>query len=266
MSNTNKTIWILWAWRIAFTAFATLWIGNSALAQVELVEQLPYETETLYESVDGAAKCGCDQSPPRNIRSGLPCRTHRGKICGVVSGVKHSAAMLSHRESPTGDMGLHFPYQATQMYYYRRPYNHLHVPIHVQESNQSAARSVIGENLGYSNQIFDQAHELAEAYLNSEGLEVDKDGLLEYVDYKKHQQDRLAWEAKPEYEAEQRTEQRVILAPADDEEGLNNKTSGQEVIMPSNLSVSKDRVSLIRLQSGFSARHRTIADAIAKSP
>jgi len=262
MSNTNKIHRILWAWRIAFTIFATLWTGNFALAQVELVERLPFENS--YQFDEDVAQCGCDQSPPGKIRNGLPCGTHRAKVCGVVSGVKRSAAMLSHRESPTGDMSLHFPYQATQMYYYRRPYNHHHVPIHVQESNNSSARSSVGENLGYSNQIFDQAHELVEAYLNSEGLKVDEDGLLEYVDWKKHQQDRLAWEAKPVYQAEQQVEQRVIPAAADaDDDGLNNKSSEQEVIVPSDLSVSEDRVRLIRLQSGFSA---TTADATAESP
>lgn len=263
---------MLRAWRIGFTAIATLWAGNSVLAQVELVEPLPFEVsgQVSGQFSDDIAQCECSESSPGKIRSGVLCRKHNGKVCGIVSGVKQNVAMLSHRESPTGNMSLHFPYRATQMYYYRRPYNYQHVPTHLQESEMSAARSLIGNNLGYSNQIFDQAHESVEAYLNTEGLQIDKDGLLEYVDWKDHQQDRLAWEAKPGYEVEQRVEQRVEQlvpsVPASDEQLLNSTSSTEKSNQPQDLPESEDRVMLIQLQDGFSAFQRERSDVPTESP
>ena len=120
-------------------------------------------------------------------------------------------------------MGLHFPYQANQMYYYRRPYNDIHVPTHVGESKDSPAQSTFGRNLGYSNQIFERVHEAGEEYHEAQqGGGIENDGLLEFVDWNKHRQSRLNWEATPRYQSEYHDDS----FPFFNQEVMNRKPEG----------------------------------------
>jgi hypothetical protein len=191
MVNAKTICWKTWAQRVGFAAIAVLCAGASVFAQEHLVEE--GSPDVSYQCSNCEDQCECDQ---RKAIGGLS-RPLGGKVCNWISGVKHNATMLGQREAPRGDMSLHFPYQLTQMYYYRRPYNHQHVPSHLAEPKGSPDQSTLGENLVYSNQIFEQAHESAEAYFSVQNQELEKDGLLEHVDWRKHQQERLKWEAAP---------------------------------------------------------------------
>lgn len=198
MVNTNKTFRRTLGQPFGVTVIALVWIGTSLVAQGQWVEDA--FPDVSFESSELAA-CGCQEV----TLCGLLHRNN-GKRNGLCSRAKQNVALLSHRETPPGNMGLHFPYQATQMYYYRRPYNDYHVPGHLAESKGSPAESALGENLGYSNHIFEQAHESAELYFDAGVSEHGEDGLMEYVDWRNHQQQRLDWEATPTYHVEQRAE------------------------------------------------------------
>lgn len=193
--------------RIVFAITGVIAIG---LASVSLGQ--------FHES--GAVPCGgCQGHVAR-------CGLGNCSLAGYAAGVRDSAAILRHRETPPGNMGLHFPYHANQMYYYRRPYNDYHVPTHVEESRNSSAQSSFGGNLGYSNQIFEQAHSAAEEYHNSLSFgEAEEDGLLEFVDWTKHRQSRLNWESIPRYHSEQQSNPYPYL----NEEVMNQRPSrGQD--------------------------------------
>lgn len=135
--------------------------------------------------------------------------------------------VLRNPETPPGNMGLHFPYQANQMYYYRRPYNDIHVPTHVAESQDSPSQSTFGRGFGYSNQVFERAHETAEQYHNAlqrRGGGIEKDGLLEFVDWAEHRQSRLNWEAIPRYNSGHQD----YSFPSLNEEVMNRKSTGPQ--------------------------------------
>lgn len=195
MVNKNKALRRTLGNLIGVTVIALVWIGTSFAAHGQWREDA---STVSFQSSEFAA-CGCD-----GAKLGGFSRRSSGRRVGPVSRAKQNVALLSHRETPPGNMGLHFPYQATQMYYYRRPYNDYHVPGHLAESKGSPAESTLGENLGYSNHIFEEAHESAELYFGKEIPENEVDGLLEYVDWQEHQQQRLNWEGAPNYHVEQR--------------------------------------------------------------
>ena len=190
--------------RIVFAVTGTIAIG---MASVSLGQ--------FHES--GAVPCGgCQGHVAR-------CGLGNWSLAGYAAGVRDSAAILRHRETPPGNMGLHFPYQANQMYYYRRPYNDIHVPTHVRESKDSPAQSTFGRNLGYSNQIFERVHEAGEEYHEAQqGGGIENDGLLEFVDWNKHRQSRLNWEATPRYQSEYNDDS----FPFFNEEVMNRKPEG----------------------------------------
>lgn len=181
-------------YNVAFIALVS--IGTSLVAQGQWEDgaylSASFETEEL-------AACGCDEAGSSTYSDYSSRNTRRRS--GPVSRAKQNVAFLHHRETPPGNMGLHFPYQATRLYYYRRPYNDHHVPGHLVESKGSPAESALGEHLGYSNHIFEQAHESAELQFEAGVSEHQEDGLLEYVDWRSHQQQRLNWEASPSYDA-----------------------------------------------------------------
>lgn len=260
MSNTYKTLAEILVWRIGVTVIATIGIANSVTAQVEFANQ---ESSAIsQQSCDDVAQCKFHQSWLGKATNRLPCRARGRRTGGVVAGVKQTAAMLSHRETPLGDMSLHFPYQATHMYYYRRPYNDYHVQRHLDQSKDSPARSSLGENLGYSNQIFEQAHESVEVYLNSEGLELEEDGLLEYADWKQHQQDRLIWESPHRYHADAEglslpTEDLALpLEDEEPEEVLNENADNRINFVMSDRSGDEEQVAAdpLNFEEGFSVR------------
>ena len=189
--------------RVIFSVTGVLAIGVSSVSLAQFHESDFYSTGSYLDSCQSS---GCEIASHECAGcQATSARLGGGKIAGYVSGVRYNAAILKHRETPPGNMGLHFPYQANQMYYYRRPYNDFHVPMHVGESKDSPARSTFGENLGYSNQIFERAHEAAEQYHEAQatsGGGIEKDGLLEFVDWRKHRQSRLNWEATPRYHSD----------------------------------------------------------------
>lgn len=190
-----------WVQRICVALLAAISFGIPSIAQGQFAGQ----ASLITSHSDYVSQCGCQTCPTVAAGARAPCQGCNGKVGALVSGVKRNAAMLSHRETPPGNMGLHFPYQATQMYYYRRPYNDFHVPPHIDESRSGPNQSTFGDRLGYSNQIFDQVHKSSEEYHNAQyGAELEKDGLLEFVDWKGHQQKRLIWEAAPRYQSEHR--------------------------------------------------------------
>lgn len=244
-------------------------MGNSVSAQVQLVRPTPSE-------ILGQCECDTAQLAPaapllEKTKFGLPWRSRSGKVGELVSGIKQTAAILGHRESPTGNMGLHFPYQATQMYYYRRPYNHHHVPSHLGESRHRTAAGSLGESFGYSNQIFDQAHEWVEAHLNSQGLENNRDGLLEYVDWKTHYQKRLVWEAEPDHEDKQHAEFRVpvgaTLSADNAETQFDNQTNQQKEPQtpPASLGVEDGPIH-VNFQDVSLSHQRSAGGPTAESP
>jgi hypothetical protein len=200
MNTTNRTLPKFSAWQIGVAIIATICTVNSATAQVQFANE--ESSSVSLQSSNGVTHGDFSESWLSKATNRLPCCGHRGRACGVVAGVKQSAAMLSHRETPLGDMGLHFPYHATQMYYYRRPYNDHHVRRQLEQSLGSLGYSALGGNLGYSNQVFQDAHQSVEGYLNSEGIKLEEDGLLEYTDWKQHQLNRLTWETPPRYQAD----------------------------------------------------------------
>lgn len=265
MSIANKTLHKTLAWRIGAAVIVAICTGNSVTAQVEFADQESFSI--LQQSSDGVTPCDFHQCWLGKAPNRLPCQGKGRRIGGVVAGVKQSAAMLSHRETPLGDMGLHFPYQATQMYYYRRPYNSHHVPRQLNQSQGSTALSAFGKDLGYSNQIFEEAHQSVEGYLNSEGIKLEEDGLLEYADWKQHQLGRLTWETPPRYHAEAQ-DPSFPVENEEPEEALIEKAGNRvsfvrrdrapddEQVMPNPLNPNK----------GFSALRAGPTQPAAKSP
>jgi len=164
-----------WLRGIGIATVSTLLISISVIANGQC-------TQCDVGFRDCASRCQLGAAHQLAGRRGLA-----GGGRGALAGARQNVALLAHRETPPGNMGLHFPYNATQMYYYRRPYNDFHVPMHLGESRDGPAQSTFGQGLGYSNQIFEQ-----------------KDGLLEFVDWRDHRQERQIWESTPRYHSEYR--------------------------------------------------------------
>ena len=184
--------------RIVFAATGVIALASSSVSPAQFVESDFYPTDSC---IDCCQHDGCEFASQHRCVS-CP-RIGGGNLAGYVSGVRSSAAILRHRDTPPGNMGLRFPYQANQMYYYRRPYNDYHVPTHVRESQDSPAQSTFGRNLGYSNQIFEHVHSTAAEYHEShlrQGGGIEKDGILEFVDWPEHRQSRLTWQETPRYQ------------------------------------------------------------------
>jgi len=185
-----------WLRRIEIATVSTLLISFSAVASGQQCTQ-----------------CGValsDWGPRSQLGAAHRLAGERGLVGGgggALASARQNVATLVHRETPPGNLGLHFPYTATQMYYYRRPYNDFHVAQHLGESRDSPAQSTLGQGLGYSSQIFEQVHNATEGYYNSQyGTELDKDGLLEFVDWRDHRQEqKLSGSSSgfgPEYNSE----------------------------------------------------------------
>ena len=243
----NQTQTRNWVRRIAIAAVSVL-IGGAAIAHGQCTD-----CAGGYQSSFPRCQLG------RHLLTGQ--QGLAGGAGGFLEGAKQNAALLRHRETPPGNMGLHFPYNATQMYYYRRPYNDFHVPTHVSESRHGATRSTFGRGLGYSNQIFEQVHKSTEQYYNSyHGSELDKDGLLEFVDWRDHQQQRRIWESMPRYHSEYRDGS----LPYSNEEVMDRKSKDnpdyQDMIgsapnMQRNLQ--RNLIGDVRTDIGFSTRERS---------
>ena len=223
MVNLNRTLSKNWFSGFISVAVAALSFGIASTAFGQFDEYAP-AADAWYQFSDhstSVAQCGYD-CPSAIAR----CWGANCNLGNYAAGVRHSAAMLRHRELPPGNMGLHFPYQANQMYYYRRPYNSFHVPTHVGESRNSSAQSTFGQSLGYSNQIFERIHQSSEQYHDAvHGGETEKDGLLEFVDWKKHQQSRLNWEANPRHYSGNYSGQRDRAYPYSNEEVMHRRSN-----------------------------------------
>ena len=253
MVNKNKVLRRTLGKLTGVTVIALVRIGTSFAAHGQWVEDA--SSIVSFQSSDFAA-CGCGEA----TLSGFSSR-NLGRRSGPISRAKQNAALLRHRETPPGNMGLHFPYQATQLYYYRRPYNDYHVPGHLAESKGSPAESMLGENLGYSNHIFEQAHEAAEIYFDTGVREHEEDGLLEYVDWRSHQQQRLNWEAPPSYHAEQRAQP----FPSTDHEPLQNSKRRPADLQSDRAEKDEQAATPETMQEAFSIRPASSSNSEAQS-
>ena len=203
-----------WFRRIGIAAVSTLLISISGIAHGQCTQcDVDYRNCRFSDCGSRCQGGGCHGLAGQ--------RGLAGGGVGALAGAKQNVALLAHRETPPGNMGLHFPYNATQMYYYRRPYNDYHVPTHLGESRDGNAQSTVGKGLGYSHQIFEQVHDSTEQYYNSQhGTELDRDGLLEFVDWRDHREQRQIWESTPRYHSEYRDDS----YPAMNEEVMNRNS------------------------------------------
>ena len=98
-----------------------------------------------------------------------------------------AARDLLRKEQPELNMHQRFPYRASEMSYYRRPYN-----AHTVSAHRYQAMGL--PTTPYSNQMYKSIHEMTRQHMESEGgSELATDGYLEYVDWQKHRNQRLIW-------------------------------------------------------------------------
>jgi len=228
MIKQNKTLPRIWFLRMVGVAVGIASIGISSLAVAQFVEP-GSEWADSYPRAGYASQYRCENCQPEvhGCVAG-DCRL------GLFARGRGNVALLRHRETPPGNMGLHFPYQVNQMYYYRRPYNSFHVPTHVEESKHSSAQSSFGESLGYSNQVFELVHQTTEQHHDARyGGETEKDGLLEFVDWTQHRQSRLNWEAIPKYHSDYRDGSYPLM----NEEVMNRRSNSNSISYLSEITV-----------------------------
>lgn len=94
------------------------------------------------------------------------------------------------RHWPEGNQGLNFPYHTRQLYYYKRPYNTLHVR-RTRDAQFAGGVGFSAEpNQLYSTEVFDMVHrQLSDEHQRSTEL-----GYLEYNDWRHYESARREWE------------------------------------------------------------------------
>jgi len=132
-----------------------------------------------------SASCNCAAATPQS-----QCRSNRclGRSQGTQIGstIKH----LVSREVPSGNQGLNMPYYTPQLYYYKRPYNTMHIRAENQRLEPHPDGNYSNPKHLYSTEVFDEIHKQLNP-IHNRSTEL---GYLEYSDWKQFEAARDEWE------------------------------------------------------------------------
>lgn len=170
---------------LAFMAFPNSteaqqhWLNNSGPAS-------PSYSVPIVEGQSSVIEATCD------CGSGQ-CSSCLGRI-GAKRSQGTTIQELWHREQPSGNQTLNFPYHTPQLYHYNRPYNTLHIR---RARGDNRMETGLGQTVSgqypahpYSTEVFDQVHnELSGYHQRPTNL-----GYLEYSDWRRYEAAQREWE------------------------------------------------------------------------